>query len=97
MGGGAVEPVLDRVSPARLVYRLVQQVQRLLRRRDRRSEPALVTGVEGNLSEPAEQDAGQYQVDLGRDLQRLEHARGTHRKNDELLEVQVVGRVPCPR
>ena len=72
---------------------LVQQPERLVRARDRRRVPALVAGVEGALAVALEQDLGEGEVDLGRDLQRLEDRPGADRDDDELLEVEVVGGV----
>ena len=66
-----------------------------MRARHRRREAALVAGVERDLAVPLEQDVGEREVDLGGDLQRLEHRVGAHRHDDELLEVEVVRGVPA--
>jgi hypothetical protein len=93
MRGGAVEPVAEAAAVAGVGDRLVEQPESLLRARDRRCVAALVAGVEGALAVTAEEDLGEREVDLGRDLQRLEDRSGADRDDDELLEVEVVGGV----
>ena len=93
VGRGAVEAVAEAAVVTGVGDRLVQQAERLLRARDRRGVAALVAGVEGALAVALEQDLGEREVDLGRDLQRLEDRVGADRDHDELLEVEVVGGV----
>ncbi len=72
---------------------LVQQAERLAGIGDRGRVAALVAGVEGALAVALEQDLGEREVDLGRDLHRLEDRVGADRDDDELLEVEIVGGV----